>query len=117
MGMLEGRWLADSMTDEEDGEVECISGNIEDEDSPRHDSPRHLASTSAPPVSKWRLTAAMHAFFAALVPDTREIRLQGIVLRWILFISVYGFVFCGPDFFGFNLEALIPSSRQPAVAP
>eukprot|EP00931_Biecheleriopsis_adriatica_P061429 TRINITY_DN36934_c0_g1_i1.p1 TRINITY_DN36934_c0_g1~~TRINITY_DN36934_c0_g1_i1.p1 ORF type:complete len:767 (+),score=145.21 TRINITY_DN36934_c0_g1_i1:55-2301(+) len=128
MGLLEGRWLADIVDttgeDETVGGVNLLTGQIEAEgDSwpnrdlshraeyrqglpvPEHQPPTVQEVHATTSVFDWAVTGKLKELFAVRDSQTEEIRMTGLLLRWVVLAGFYTLVF-----FGWDLSALIHSS-------
>jgi len=64
-----------------------------------------------PPISTWGVTRDLHRFFAVRNPDTHEIQMWGLLLRFIVLTFFYMFVF-RLAFFQWDLRYLIHPSGE-----
>jgi len=126
MGMLEGQWLADSLENAEGTEEVHVVGEEAHEGSliattsdarQRSVSPHRSGNamerqTSAHVADRWVLTEELQALFA-IETETGDVRLQGLLLRWVCLIGAYFVLFFGLSCFGLDLAVLIhPSGHR-----
>jgi len=114
MGMLEGRWLANSDDVGHPGTgVNLLTGHIEEEDWPAereepHGAVGHTASHEAhAPKSGGQ---CVKECFAVRDPLTGEVLALGLLLRWIVMAGIYTMIFFGLMIFHWDLHALIHPS-------
>eukprot|EP00441_Pelagodinium_beii_P009566 CAMPEP_0197693816 /NCGR_PEP_ID=MMETSP1338-20131121/113020_1 /TAXON_ID=43686 ORGANISM="Pelagodinium beii, Strain RCC1491" /NCGR_SAMPLE_ID=MMETSP1338 /ASSEMBLY_ACC=CAM_ASM_000754 /LENGTH=608 /DNA_ID=CAMNT_0043276605 /DNA_START=97 /DNA_END=1923 /DNA_ORIENTATION=+ len=122
MGVLEGRWLADSAEEGEDnsagGGQTLLVGNMEapEENLTEGFSATQQASGLGPGASQPKETEAnpvvstLKAWLAVRDPDTEEVVVCGLLLRWILMAGTYTVIFFGFAIFHFDLQAFIHAS-------
>ncbi|CAL1164408.1 unnamed protein product [Cladocopium goreaui] len=119
MGILEGRWLATVDEDpHQPGTVNLLTGHIEEEEPwaerEEHEGAMgHSASQEAAPVASWKCTERCKECLELRDPQTGEVLVLGLLLRWILMAGTYTFVFFGFWIFHWDLHFLIhPSGGQ-----
>lgn len=119
MGILEGRWLATVDEDpHQPGTVNLLTGHIEEEEpwaerEEHEGAVAHSASQEAAPVASWKCTERCKECLELRDPQTGEVLVLGLLLRWILMAGTYTFVFFGFWIFHWDLHFLIhPSGGQ-----
>lgn len=138
MGMLEGRLLSDSMeptTEEGHSTMDLLTGQIEDDTGEGWDpSPKNRSRSpdgrdpaaqdsrpsvtgvnevkSPPPATNWACAWELQELFTVRDPDTGEVRVQGLALRWIFLSGAYILLFFGFSMFGLDLAVLIHPSAK-----
>jgi len=131
MGMLEGRWLADSAQDVGEkgnqNDVNLLTGNIEEADEegrpiempPSRDQDRslsgpvqatHSTDSKQQPMIESDLFRDMKDMLAVRDPTTGEVRAVALLLRWIFLTGMFTFIFFGFSIFHWHLHYLIHPS-------
>lgn len=131
MGMLEGRWLADSAQDVGEkgnqNDVNLLTGNIEEADEEgrpiempsSRDQDRslsgpvqatHSTDSKQQPMIESDLVRGMKDMLDVRDPTTGEVRAVALLFRWIFLTGMFTFIFFGFSIFHWHLHYLIHPS-------
>eukprot|EP00928_Gymnodinium_smaydae_P023280 TRINITY_DN19275_c0_g1_i2.p1 TRINITY_DN19275_c0_g1~~TRINITY_DN19275_c0_g1_i2.p1 ORF type:complete len:971 (-),score=199.89 TRINITY_DN19275_c0_g1_i2:316-3033(-) len=125
MGMLEGRWLSDSVDGhgEDQSGTSLLTGHIDalgsdgtGDHMAQLPGGTHHSQPAQSTEGSFALTTMFQDCFRLYYPETGEVRFLGLLMRWIILTLVYTFVLFGFSIFGFDLSILIHPSEDRETA-